>query len=135
MKSVPQGRVRLSYSDLDDYKAELVRRIKVNKEKANEHVEKHCAQMKKYYNLETGDSSRLPKTGDCLFMRVEEEIEVADPQHFLHVRLRCDGQSFPALHGRPARCSQVLGVRDLLSNVSNKRWKKELSVYLTRQER
>nr|CDJ92637.1 unnamed protein product [Haemonchus contortus] len=55
--------------------------------------------------------------------RLEDEYEVANTMHFLHVKFRCDGEPFPALEGRAGfpletcRCSRNTFVKDVLSEV------------------
>ncbi|KAK5974308.1 hypothetical protein GCK32_006545, partial [Trichostrongylus colubriformis] len=55
--------------------------------------------------------------------RVEDEYEVSDSMHFLHVQFRCDGQPFPAIEGRAGfqlnscRCSRSTYVKDLLPDI------------------
>ncbi|KAL6723814.1 hypothetical protein Aduo_018780 [Ancylostoma duodenale] len=55
--------------------------------------------------------------------RIEDDFDVVDPMHFLHVKFACDGQAFPSVNGRPGfpltqcRCSQNIVVGDLLPMV------------------
>ncbi|KIH58474.1 hypothetical protein ANCDUO_11320 [Ancylostoma duodenale] len=52
--------------------------------------------------------------------RLEDEYDVKDSMHFLHMQFRCDGQSFPSIEGQPGfplpscRCSQTIVAGDLI---------------------
>ncbi|KAK6018546.1 zinc knuckle [Ostertagia ostertagi] len=56
-------------------------------------------------------------------LRLENDYDVDSSMHFLHVRFKCDGQSFPSIDGRPGfslsacRCSQKTTVSDLIPSV------------------
>lgn len=60
---------------------------------------------------------------DTAGQRLENDYDVDDDMHFLHVRFRCDGQPFPAVDGRPGfplpscRVSQMTIVSDMLPTV------------------
>ncbi|KAL6726737.1 hypothetical protein Aduo_008677 [Ancylostoma duodenale] len=51
---------------------------------------------------------------------LEDEYDVKDSMHFLHMQFRCDGQSFPSIEGQPGfplpscRCSQTIVAGDLI---------------------
>ncbi|VDO85689.1 unnamed protein product [Haemonchus placei] len=72
-----------------------------------------------------GDVKLIREDGTTVHVvpRLEDEYEVADTMHFLHVKFRCDGQPFPALEGRAGfpletcRCSRNTFVKDMLSEV------------------
>ncbi|KAK6056783.1 zinc knuckle [Cooperia oncophora] len=58
-----------------------------------------------------------------LIDELENDYDVDSTMHFLHVRFKCDGQSFPSVDGRPGfdlsrcRCSQKTTVSDLIPSV------------------
>ncbi|KIH59824.1 hypothetical protein ANCDUO_09932 [Ancylostoma duodenale] len=67
-------------------------------------------------------SRTITLDNDAAF-RNEDDYDVVDPMHFLHVKFACDGQPFPSVSGRPGfpltqcRCSQNIVVGDLLPMV------------------
>ncbi|XGW28157.1 hypothetical protein V3C99_008173, partial [Haemonchus contortus] len=224
LNSLPESRVRLSEIDLDDYKTELVRGMRVIRDEVARQAERYRERMKKYYDDKKAvDKSYLAKVGERVFMkmprershakhpklacewdgpyrvietsensalvtkigvnedpvrvqfdllikcpdeisdepvesftrrkrgrkpkekekrdsmkkfacgrisirrdsffRLENDYDVDSSMHFLHVRFKCDGQSFPSVEGRPGfplsscRCSQQITVSDLLPSV------------------
>ncbi|KAK5971671.1 hypothetical protein GCK32_006177 [Trichostrongylus colubriformis] len=69
--------------------------------------------------LENNRGEEAPESSEL----VEDEYEVSDSMHFLHVQFRCDGQPFPAIEGRAGfqlnscRCSRSTYVKDLLPDI------------------
>ncbi|KHJ98572.1 zinc knuckle [Oesophagostomum dentatum] len=54
---------------------------------------------------------------------IEDEYDVKDAMHFLHMQFRCDGQSFPSVNGKPGfplpfcHCSQTICAGDLVPSL------------------
>ncbi|VDO92581.1 unnamed protein product [Heligmosomoides polygyrus] len=162
--------------DVDDYKTQLIRGMRIIRDEVYAQAERYRAGMKAYYDKKQHVAeTRAPEVGERVFMKLprergqakhpklacewegpyrvieasensalitrigvneepvrvqfdlllklENDYDVDDDMHFLHLRFRCDGQPFPAVDGRPGfplpscRVSQMTIVSDMLPTV------------------
>ncbi|KAL6730441.1 hypothetical protein Aduo_001418 [Ancylostoma duodenale] len=74
MNSVPEGKVELHHVDLDDYKAELVRGMRLIQSEVNMYAQLYRSRMKQYYDARFKvDLKRHPKLGERVFMKMPTE--------------------------------------------------------------
>ncbi|RCN38569.1 integrase core domain protein [Ancylostoma caninum] len=74
MNSVPEGKVQLHHIDLDDYKAELIRGMRLIQSEVNAHAQLYRNKIKEFHDAKNKvDPRRHPKVGERVFMKMPTE--------------------------------------------------------------